>query len=277
MSAEPVLLAVAHGSRAAAATAATEALLDRVRGLAAGLAVTVGYVDNATPSVRHALAALPVGTTAVVLPLLLTAAEHSKTDVPAAVQEVRAARPDLRLHYGRPLGPHPLLLAALRDRLAAVAAAPTGDTVVVLAAGGSADPDANAEVARTARLLLESAGYAAVEPAFASTARPGVDEAVARWRRLGADHVVVAPYLLSPGFLADRVRAAGAGAGADAVAGVLGDHPALAQLVLERYREALAGDLRMNCDVCRYRAAYAGPVVVGAPQVPHAHPDDEPV
>ena len=50
---------------------------------------------------------------------------------------------------------------------------------------------------------------------------------------------------------------------------------AMAALVYERYREALSGDIRMNCDVCVYRIAMPGfEHRVGAPQHPHDHPHD---
>jgi sirohydrochlorin cobaltochelatase len=53
--------------------------------------------------------------------------------------------------------------------------------------------------------------------------------------------------------------------------------PDLSALLLERYDEALRGDLRMNCDVCLYRMPMAGrEAAVGAVQEPHAHPDDVP-
>jgi sirohydrochlorin cobaltochelatase len=46
-------------------------------------------------------------------------------------------------------------------------------------------------------------------------------------------------------------------------------------VVIERYREALAGDIRMNCDTCVYRAAMPGHLHrVGAAQTPHQHPHD---
>jgi len=38
----------------------------------------------------------------------------------------------------------------------------------------------------------------------------------------------------------------------------LGPDPRLARLVLERYREAIEGDVRMNCDCCKYRVALPG-------------------
>jgi sirohydrochlorin cobaltochelatase len=50
---------------------------------------------------------------------------------------------------------------------------------------------------------------------------------------------------------------------------------ALADLVVERYREALAGDIRMNCDTCAYRVLLPGfEDKLGAPQTPHHHPED---
>ena len=56
---------------------------------------------------------------------------------------------------------------------------------------------------------------------------------------------------------------------------VIGDCDPLADLVVERYQEALAGDIRMNCDTCLYRVALPNHELrVGAAQVPHHHPDD---
>ena len=58
-------------------------------------------------------------------------------------------------------------------------------------------------------------------------------------------------------------------------ADVIGPEPELADLVMERYREAVAGDLRMNCDTCVYRVALPGfEDRVGRPQQPHHHPED---
>jgi sirohydrochlorin cobaltochelatase len=60
------------------------------------------------------------------------------------------------------------------------------------------------------------------------------------------------------------------------VAGLIGACGELTGLVLERYDEALHGDIRMNCDTCAYRVALPGFAdKTGRPQVPHSHPDDE--
>ncbi len=270
MTGRPVLLAVAHGTRDPAGVATLDALLARLRALEPALRVELAYVDHVAPSVTRALGELAAtGRPTAVVPLLLTAASHSKGDVAAAIQGARAEHPGWPVTYGRPLGPHPLLLAALDRRLAEAGATPV--TAIVLLAAGSADPDANAEVARTARLLWEwRGGGAPVEAAYASATAPDVTVAVDRLRRLGHDDIAVAPYFLAPGWLPSAALLPGV-----AVAGVLGDTDEVARLVLDRYAEAVTGDLRMNCDVCRYRVPWPGREgSVGAPQRPHDHPAD---
>ena len=276
----PVLLAVAHGSRDPASQEGVRALLDRAAALRPGLRAEAAYVDNASPSIRSALAELVAGgaTDVVVVPLLLTPASHSKTDVAASVQAGRLAHPGLRLRYGRPLGPHPVLVDVLARRLAEAGAGP--DDPVVLVAGGALDPDANAQVAATARLLFEGRSWPSVDVAFASTARPTVPEALARLRTLGARRVAVARYFLGPGYLPRLVeRQAREVEGLEVVVSEpLGVSDGLAGLLVGRYDEVLAGDIRMNCDVCLYRIALPGrESAVGAVQEPHVHPDDPPV
>jgi sirohydrochlorin cobaltochelatase len=227
------------------------------------------------------------------VPLMLVSAGHAKGDIPAALAREKERHPGISYTYGRPLGPHPSLLAVLERRLDEALGGTVrtpedrADVTVLLVGRGSTDPDANAEVHKVARLFWEGRGFAFVEPAFVSLAWPGVPEGLERCRLLGAKRVVVAPYFLFSGVLPDRVAEQArtyAAANPDLevrCAGVLGtdlDSKAgepLADLVLERYEEALAGDIRMNCDSCVYRIAMPGfEERVGAPQTPHHHPDD---
>lgn len=266
----PALLAVAHGTRDLEDLATLANLIARVRALAPHLRVELAYVDHAAPSVSSALAGLAAaGLPTAVIPLLLTVGAHSKGDVPGAIQQARAEHRSWVVSYGRPLGPHPLLVAALDRRLRECGAQP--GTAVVVVAAGSADPDANADVAKIARLLWQwRGGHGPVEAAYAGATRPTVPEAVDRLHRLGYRDVAVAPYFLAPG----RLPAAADQPGVT-VAEVLGDTDEVARLLLERYAEAVAGDLRMNCDVCRYRTPWPGREAdVGAVQLPHPHPAD---
>jgi sirohydrochlorin ferrochelatase len=264
----PALVAVAHGStnpRAAAAiTELTALTAARAPGAGQpGLVVRAAFLGHALPTLPDVLLALdgrpaagPAGPggrrEAVVLPLLLTGAYHSDTDLPAVLREARGRLPGLHISYGQPLGPHPGLLRALDRRLAeAMAAAgvtgPPADTVVVLAAAGSSRPSANAAVARAAADWQKARGWRAVVPAYASAGSPGPGQAVAALLRDGAPQVVVATYLLAPGVFADQVRDEALAAGARAVSAPLGAVPELADVILERYREAAAlgaGDAR---------------------------------
>jgi sirohydrochlorin cobaltochelatase len=274
---DPVLLGVAHGSRDPASQEVVRTTLADAARRRPGLRVADAYVDNASPSIRAALLELAHQGVddVVVLPLLLTPASHSKTDVAASVQAGRRAHAGMRLRYGRPLGPSPTLVDVLALRLAEAGA--RDDDPVVLVAGGALDPDANAQVAATARLLWEGRSWPSVDVAFVSTTRPTVPEALSRLRALGHDRVSLARYFLGPGYLprlAERLAAEVDGVDV-VVSAPLGASDALTGLVLTRYDEAVHGDLRMNCDVCQYRVALPGREdAVGAVQEPHAHPDD---
>ena len=64
-------------------------------------------------------------------------------------------------------------------------------------------------------------------------------QAVTELLRAGARRVVVASYLLAPGLFADRIRDASLAAGAAEVSPALGAVPEVADIVLDRYQEAI--------------------------------------
>ncbi|MEU5777956.1 sirohydrochlorin chelatase [Streptomyces venezuelae] len=237
----PVLLVVAHGSRDPRHAATVRALVRRVRSLRPGLRVETGFLDFDTPTVSGVLERLAAeGVRDVVAqPLLLTRAFHAKTDIPAVLREAPAA---LRIRQAAVLGPSPLLVSALERRLyeAGLDPAEKSSTGVVLASAGSSDPEAIAVIAEIAREWRRT-GWCAVRPAFASASLPRTEDAVRALRDVdGVRRVAVAPYVLAPGFLPDRI-ARGA-AGADVLADVLGPAPEVARLLVRRYDEAYAPD-----------------------------------
>ncbi len=276
------MLVIGHGTKDAEGVAQFGELVDLVRKNAEG-DVEGGFLELSAPPIQDAVASLVAkghGTIDVV-PLVLVAAGHSKGDIPAALERERLRHPGLRLRYGRPLGPHPLLLADLTDRLAAaVPETDWPDTAVVLVGRGATDPDANAEVAKTARLLLEGRGIGTVETAFISLAQPSVPEGLDRAQALGYSKIVVVPYFLFAGVLPDRIvtqaQVWGQATGVEVtVAGLIGPSERLAQLVADRHAEIAGGDVRMNCDTCMYRTLMPGfEGRLGQAQTPHDHPDD---
>src|SRR5256886_4596614 len=166
-----VLVAVAHGSADPRASATITALAALARERSPGLDLRTAFLGHAPPSLPQVLSTIEADRAVTVLPLLLTAAFHSKADIPRML--ARVARPGVS--YGDTLGPHPLLLDALDRRLAEADPGAYDDparTAVVLAAAGSSDPEANATIARMAARWRARPVRLAVRPAPASSAEP---------------------------------------------------------------------------------------------------------
>jgi len=240
---EPVLVAVAHGSQDPRACATVGELMAMVaerarrRGLGAP-DLRTAYLGHAPPSLPQVMSTIEAGRQVRVLPLLLTAAYHAKTDIPRLLTRVASDFPRLQVCYGDTLGPHPRLLRALERRLAEED--PDGDrarTGVVLAAAGSSDPEANASIGRLASQWQDRAGWLAVRPAYASAADPSPAMAVTGLLQAGVPRVVVATYLLAPGLFADRIRTSSLAAGATAVSPALGACAEVADVLLDRFAE----------------------------------------
>jgi sirohydrochlorin ferrochelatase len=218
----PTLLAVAHGSKDPAARDTVGVLCRQIRRLAPVLDVRVAFVQHAEPSLTSELRA--AGGNTIIVPLLLSTGYHLTTDIAQAAELAGA-------QVSRPLGPDQLLVTALAGRLAQ-AGVPDG-TPIVLAAAGSSDPAAEADVRAQAELLAERLAVPVV-PAYASAGQPKVGDAVAALRERTGRPVAVATYLLAPGHFHDQLQHAGA----RWVSAPLGGHPATAGLVIDRYRTA---------------------------------------
>ncbi|MCM2414879.1 sirohydrochlorin chelatase [Streptomyces sp. RKAG290] len=284
-SAQPALLIAGHGTRDEGGAAAFRAFVAELGARNPQLPVAGGFIELSPPPLGDAVTELVEQGVKhfAAVPLMLVSAGHAKGDIPAALTREKERHPGTSYTYGRPLGPHPALLRVLERRVEEVLGDTDRSEVTVLLVGrGSTDPDANAEVYKAARLFWEGRGYAGVETAFVSLAAPDVPSGLDRCVKLGAGRIVVLPYFLFTGILPDRVRhQTGEWAAAHPEldvrsAEVIGAAEELLDLVMERYREAVKGDLRMNCDSCVYRIALPGfEDKVGLPQQPHFHPDDD--
>jgi sirohydrochlorin ferrochelatase len=224
-----VLVACAHGTRNPTGRRLVAELALAARRLRPGLATTAAFVDVQPPTVGDVVAGLAgEHRAAVVVPLLLSGGYHVHVDIAGAV----AAHPSAVA--ARPLGPDPRLVDVLADRLRAAGADPADPgTAVVVAAAGSSDPRAVADVERTAA-LLQRGRSGPVTCGYGSAAAPSVPDAVAAARAAGAARVVVAAYLLAPGHFAGRLAAAGA----DTVTAPLLPDDRIAAVLLDRYDAA---------------------------------------
>lgn len=224
MTGPPTLVLAAHGTRDPAGPPVLDALATAVAD-AGGVATRVAYVDVIAPTVADVLAA--VAGPVVVVPAFLGAGYHVRVDLPAQVDA--CGRADVTVAPF--LGADERLLTAVADRLGEAGWRRTD--AVVLAAAGSSDARALADVDAVARALPTHLGVP-VSVGYAATATPTVRDAVAAARTCGASRVALASWLLAPGLFQRRL----ADAGADVVAAPLGAHPAVVAAVLDRYRSA---------------------------------------
>lgn len=216
-----MIVLTAHGTRDPAGPRVIDELAACVQARA-GVPVRVAYADVLAPNVMTALRS--VRGPAIVVPAFLASGYHVRTDIPARI----AASGRRNVVLTDAFGPAPELIEVMCDRLAQAGRRRTD--AVVLAAAGSSDPRALAEV-RAAAKALSTALDVPVRVGYAATARPSVAEAV---ESFGARRAAVASWLLAPGLFQRRVEAAGA----DVVAAPLGAHPRVVDLVLRRYQQA---------------------------------------
>ncbi|MGL5858868.1 MAG: sirohydrochlorin chelatase [Angustibacter sp.] len=234
--AEPVLVACAHGTREPAGRRAVGALIAAVRAARPSLVVRTSHVDVQPPAVADVVRRIDAaGRSAVVVPLLLSTGYHVRVDVAAAVHGRSAVAVGA-------LGPDSRLTALLQDRLRRAGLG--AQDAIVLAAAGSSDPRSSSDVEAMAEDVRRT-HRGPVIIGYAATAQPSVPAAVDQARRTSR-RVVVASYLLAPGFFHRRLQDAGADDVTDPL--VLDGPPdqRLIDLVLDRYdtgRASLAGSI----------------------------------
>jgi len=146
----------------------------------------------------------------LVLPLILNAASHVKSDIPQAIEAARECYPKVEFRYGYHLGTTDQLLKALRYRLhqamVELAMPDPRTTGVVLLARGASDIEATGEVAKMAHWLYETTQHDLVLPAFTDVCFPRLEQVVQRLDRLGSSQIIVLPYYLFTGRLIKRIK-----------------------------------------------------------------------
>jgi sirohydrochlorin cobaltochelatase len=273
-----------HGSRDVAAVEQFNALVLAVARRLPQMPVESGFLEFARPIISEGLDRLRAREVDHVLavPGMLFAAGHVKNDVPSVLNAYAAER-GMRIEFGRDLGIDAKLLGAARERTeAALETAGTGvpreDTLLAVIGRGTSDSDANGNVCKVARMLLEGTGLGWAEIGYSGVAHPRVTALLERAIRLGFRRIVVFPYFLFTGVLVRRIYAetdavAARHPGIEFVkAGYLNDHPLVVETFLERIEGIRSGDVNMNCLLCKYREQIIGfESAVGAPQAGHHH------
>jgi sirohydrochlorin cobaltochelatase len=274
-----------HGSRNQLAVGEFAELSEALRGRLPGVPVEYGYLEFANPVLHHGLNRLHERGLSRVLavPGMLFAAGHAKNDIPSVLNTWAAQHPQVEVTYGRELGIDLKLLRAAGDRIEeGLRASPRRidrtETLILVVGRGASDPDANANVAKVARMLWEGMGFGWAEVAYSGVTFPLVTPALAHAAKLGYRRIVVFPYFLFTGVLVKRIYASAEEMQAlhpeleILPAPYLGAHPLVVDTFVDRIREMLVGENLMNCSLCKYREQVLGfEAEVGLRQESHHH------
>lgn len=259
-------------------------MVEALRPRLAPLPVEHGYLEFARPVLRDGLDALrEKGVDRILaIPAMLFAAGHAKNDIPS-VLNTYTAETGLPIDYGRELGVDRLMVAAAGARIqealdCADSDVPLSETLLVVVGRGSSDPDANSNVAKVTRMLVEGFGFGWGETVYSGVTFPLVEPGLRHVVRLGFRRIVVAPYFLFSGVLVSRIRQHTERVAEDhpavefVSASYLGDHPKVVETFRERVEDVIRGDTAMNCSLCKYRAQVLGfEQDVGQAQESHHH------
>ena len=186
-------------------------------------------------------------------------------EIPEAIEHAREHCPGTEFLYGPHLTACDPILDVLRRNLRKCMSEldmpdPT-TTGVVLLGRGSSDRQANGDVAKMARWLMEETDHELVDLAFTGITWPRLERAVQRQVMLGMKQVVVLPYYLFTGTLMQRIARQ-----VDhlrqqypqvrfAQSSYFGFEKEIFALLEQRVADLRAGvpDAKLPCDGCKYR------------------------
>jgi len=274
-----------HGSRDLEAISEFQSVAAGIKARLPQYPVASGFLEFARPIIRDGLDKLhrQGARHILAIPGMLFAAGHVKNDIPSVLNTYAAQHPGLRIDYGRDLAVERRLLAVAAQRIEQAEAAsprrvPRDETLLVVVGRGTSDPDANSNISKVARMLWEGMGFGWTEVCYSGVSFPLVGPGLEHAVRLGYGRIVVFPYFLFTGVLVKRIyritdQMALRHPGIEFLkAPYLKDHPLVLDAFADRVQEILAGENKMNCALCKYRAQVLGfEAEVGLAQQSHHH------
>ena len=265
MTSDTILL-VGHGSREKSGNDEIETFAQQWRVRQPAWRIEICFIEFSEITMSEGLRRAANGSQRVlVVPLILIAAGHVKMDIPQAIDGARLKFPQVQFLYAPHLSACDHILSILKRRLkGAMQALDMPDpqtTGVVILGRGSSDRQANGDMAKMARWVMEETDHELVDLAFTGIAWPRLEKAVQRQSLLGMTQVVVLPYYLFNGTLVERIT--------KQVANLRTQYPTIRftstayfgfereifELLEERVNDLKRGKAEslMPCDGCKYR------------------------
>lgn len=205
-----ITIVVGHGSRIEKSNSDFEALVQKFSPRFPNTEFKVGYVELAQPKFKDVLfGSVKSANDVTILPLFLLTAGHIKHDVIDNVNEAREQNPDVNIKVASALGVHfnmaDLVSARIGEAFASLDSVPD-KTAVLMIGRGSSDVDANSDFCKIVRLVEEKMPYERMAYSFMAVVRPKVEEVLIRLIKEGYETIIMSPYLLFDGQLAERMQ-----------------------------------------------------------------------
>ena len=266
------ILICGHGSRNKLAIKEFKILAQCIQERFSSQIVEYGFLEFAKPSLTDGLEKLKQNSVkkVIAIPAMLFAAGHVKNDIPTVLMNF-ARNNGIEISYGRELGINNLMISAACERVKDVfknnEKLKPSESVLVVVGRGSSDPDANANVTKITRMIVEGLGMGWGETVFSGVTFPLVEPGLNHIVKLGYKNIILFPYFLFTGVLVSRVRRQ-----RDIVAmnnpnikffdaKYLSSHPQVIDTFVERIDEIFHDDnnnYSMNCSLCKYRSNLFG-------------------
>ncbi len=277
------VLVCGHGSRNRAAVDEFAQLVKSIEQRLPGIPIEYGYLEFARPILNEALDRLKARSVKRVLaiPAMLFAAGHTKNDIPSLLNKY-SLKNKLQIDFGKELGIDRLMInaagARILETIRNASYVPLSQTMLAVVGRGSSDPDANSNVAKITRMLVEAFGFGWGETLYSGVTFPLVEPGLRHIANLGFKRIIVLPYFLFSGVLVSRIYQHTNLVAKDKLdieflqSKYLGNHPLVVDTFIERIKETYTGDTAMNCSLCKYRDQVLGfEKDVGLPQASHHH------
>ena len=245
----PALVMLSPGSSDPKVTQVAHELRREVQSLRPEISVNTAFLGHCPPTGPQVVSQLTArGHEEIVfVPMCLTRAASNCDDLDLLVSRVRATYPTIRFSVSEPVGPAGSLLSVVDLRLRAALAESRVLEVdgLVLSTEGGGDVRGGALLARRARQWATHHRVPVVA-ACSDGSGPSTSQAVGILRSQGRRHVAVGSLFLAADHTYEEQVLQARRAGAIAVAGPIGAHRELIDLVLARYAYAAMGLLEFE-------------------------------
>lgn len=222
------ILVVGHGTRSILGVAEFTQVVFRLRNRFSQYPLAFGFLELAQPNIDSAVEVLKSqGVTSILTaPLLLFAAGHAKSDIPAEVLSAASKRGLLIAGQAEVLGVHPRLAELSLRRFQENCETNAPQPAFVLAGRGSRDLEAQTATNDFVAACRQVGDLTQASHGFLAMANPSLTQVLSELGSQGKPDVVVVPHLLFHGDLIEKCR--------QVVAGMAGQYPGTRWMLARR-------------------------------------------